>query len=58
MEQTSSNDVVRNEEVLHTVKEEKNIIHTVKRRKSKWIGYILRGNCIVKHVIEGKIEAN
>ena len=49
---------MRNEEVLHRVKEEKNNIHTVKRRKAKWIGYTLRGNCLVKHVIEGKIEVN
>jgi len=21
-----------------------------------WIGHILRGNCLLKHVIEGKIE--
>jgi hypothetical protein len=49
-------DRVRNEELLHRVKEERNILHTVKRRKGNWIGHILRRNCLVKHVIEGKIE--
>jgi hypothetical protein len=47
---------VRNEEVLHRVKEERNIIHTIKRRKANWIGHILRRNCLLKHVIEGKLE--
>jgi hypothetical protein len=46
---------VRNEEVLQRVKEERNIIHTVKRRKANLIGHILRGNCLVKHINEGKI---
>ena len=27
-----------------------------KKRKVNWIGYILRGNCLLRHVIEGKIE--
>jgi hypothetical protein len=47
---------VRNEEVLHRVKVERNIVHTIKRRKANWIGHILRRNCLLKHVIEGKIE--
>jgi len=46
---------VRDEEVLYTVKEEWNIVHTVKGRKANWIGHILRRNCLLKHVIEGKI---
>jgi hypothetical protein len=47
---------VRNEEVLHRVKEERNILHTIKRRKVNWIGNILRRNCLPKSVIEGKLE--
>jgi hypothetical protein len=47
---------VRNEEVLHRVKEERNIVHTIKRRKANWIGHILRRNCLLKYVIKGKIE--
>jgi hypothetical protein len=45
-------DRVRNEEVLHRVKEERNILHTIKRRKANWIGHILRRNCLLKHVID------
>jgi hypothetical protein len=46
---------VRNEEILHRVKEERNIVHTIKRREANWIGHILRRNFLLKHVIEGKI---
>jgi hypothetical protein len=47
---------MRNEEVLQRVKEQRNILHTIKRRKAKWIGHILRRKCLLKHVIEGKLE--
>jgi hypothetical protein len=56
MEKTSWTNRVRNEEVLHRVKEERNILHTIKRIKGNWIGHILRRNCLLKHVIEGKLE--
>jgi hypothetical protein len=42
--------------VLHRVKEERNILLTIKRRVADWMGHILRRNCLIKHVIEGKIE--
>jgi hypothetical protein len=47
---------VRNEEVLLGMKENRNIIRTIKRRKTNWIGHSLRGNCLLKHVIEEKRE--
>jgi hypothetical protein len=47
---------VRNEQVLHRVKEERNILNTIKRRKANWIGHILCSNCLLIHVIEGKLE--
>jgi hypothetical protein len=56
MEKIIWTDRVRNEEVLHRVKEERNIVHTIKRRKANWIGHVLRRNCLLKHVIEGKLE--
>jgi ribosomal 50S subunit-associated protein YjgA (DUF615 family) len=55
MEKISWTNHVRNE-VLHRVKEERNILHTIKRRKANWIGHILRRNCLLKHAIEGIIE--
>jgi hypothetical protein len=56
MEKISWTDRVRNGEVLHRVKKEKNILHRIKRRKANWIGHILRRNCLLKHVIEEKLE--
>jgi hypothetical protein len=56
MEKIIWTDRVRNEAVLHRVKEERNIVHTIKRRKANWIGHILCRNCLLKHVIEGKLE--
>jgi hypothetical protein len=53
---TSWTDRVRNEEVLHRVKEEWNILHTINRRKANWSGRMLHRNCLLKHVIEGRIE--
>jgi hypothetical protein len=47
---------VRNEEVLDTTKKERNILHTINRKKANWIGDILRRNCLLKHVIEGRLE--
>jgi hypothetical protein len=55
MEKISWTADVRNEEVLHRVKEERNILHTIKRRKANWIVHILHRNCLLKHVTEGKI---
>ena len=34
----------------------KSILETRKRRKANWIGHILRGNCLIKQVTEGKIK--
>jgi hypothetical protein len=55
MDKISWTDRVK-DEVLHRVKEERNIVHTIKRRKANWIGHILRRNCLLKHVIEGKLQ--
>ena len=56
MEKISWTDHVRNEEVLLRVKEQRNILHEIRKRKSNWIGHILRRNCLLKQVIEGKIK--
>jgi hypothetical protein len=32
------------------------ILHKINREKADWIGHIFRRNCLIKHVIEGKIE--
>jgi len=55
MEKISWVDHVKNDEVLHRVKE-RNILHTVKRRKAIWIGHNLCRNCLLKQVIEWEKE--
>jgi hypothetical protein len=42
--------------ILYRVKEERNILHTIRRRKAYWIGHILHRNCLLIHIIEGKIR--
>jgi len=54
MEKISWTDHVRNEEVLLRVNERRNILHEMRKRKANWIGHILRRNCLLKQVIEGK----
>lgn len=56
MEKINWTDRVRNDEVLNRDKEERNILHTVTRRKSNCIGHSLLRTCLLKHVVEGKIE--
>jgi hypothetical protein len=56
MKKISWTDHVRNEEVLLRVKEQRNILHEISKRKANWIGHILRRNCLLKEVIEGKIK--
>jgi hypothetical protein len=41
-----------NEEVLHGVKEERNVVHTIKSR----IGHRLRRICLLKHSTKGQVE--
>jgi hypothetical protein len=49
-------DHVRNEGVLLGVKEQRNILHEISKRKANCIGHILRRNCLLRQVIEGKIK--
>ena len=56
MEKISWTEHVRNEEVLLRVKEQRNILHEINKRKANWIGHILRRNCLLQRVTEGKIK--
>jgi hypothetical protein len=56
MEKISWTDHVRNEEVLLRVKEQRNTLHEIRKRKVNWVGHILRRNCHLQQVIEGKIQ--
>jgi hypothetical protein len=59
MEKISWTDHVRNErndEVLLRVKEQRNTLHEIGKWKANWLGHILRRNCLLQQVIEGKIK--
>jgi len=56
MEKISWTDHMRNKDVLLRVKEQRNILHKIRKRKANWIGHILRRNCLLQRVIEGKIQ--
>jgi hypothetical protein len=38
------------------VSEQRNILHEIGKREANLIGHILRRNCLLKQVIEGKIK--
>jgi tRNA pseudouridine-54 N-methylase len=56
MEKISWTDHVRNEDVLLRVKEQRIVLHEIRKRKANWISHILRRNCLLQRVIEGKIK--
>jgi len=56
VEKINWTDRVGNEEVLPRVEEERDILRTIKIQKAKWIGHILRRNCLLNHTNEGKTE--
>src|SRR5215510_15740019 len=56
LEKISLTDHVRTEDVLFTVKEQRNTLHEISKRKANWIGHILHSNCLLRQVIEGKIK--
>ena len=47
---------MRNEEVFLRVKEQRNILHEISKQKANWIGHILRRNCLLQQVTEGKMK--
>ena len=45
-----------NEEVIRMVGEKRSIFEIILRRKKNWIGHIMRGDGLMKEVMEGKME--
>ena len=56
MEKISWTEHVRNEEVLLRVKEQRNILHEISKRMANRIVHILRRNCLIQRLFEGKIN--
>jgi hypothetical protein len=55
LEKARQTESVKNEE-LQRMERERNILHTVIRSTANCIGNILRGDCLLIHVIEVKME--
>src|SRR6218665_93547 len=53
MEKISWRDMKTSEEVLQMVQEERSLMDVIWRRKKNWIGNILRGESLLREVIEG-----
>jgi hypothetical protein len=61
MEKVSWADLVRNKEILNTIKEERTMLRTVKRRKGKWMAtscveIALKNTLFKKGIWEGKMR--
>jgi hypothetical protein len=55
MEKTKLSEKVTNVQVLDLIGEKKTFLHNILRRKSDWIGHILKRNCLLHDAIEGQI---
>jgi len=47
---------VSKEEVSSLVQEQRSLVHVIKQRQVNWIGHVLRHDCLLKTVVEGKKE--
>ncbi|KAI5751137.1 hypothetical protein M8J77_004668 [Diaphorina citri] len=56
MEGVKWTDKVRNEEVLKRMGEKRTLMGAIRKRKTSWLGHILRRNCLQRRIMEGKIE--
>ena len=56
MERISWTEKITNEEVLRRVEEKRSMVETIIRRKKNWMGHIMRGDGLMKEVMEGKME--
>ena len=48
-------DKISNEEVLRRVGEERHLMNLLRNRKKIWIGHVLRGEGLMREVIEGRM---
>ena len=58
MEKISWKGRISNEVVLGRVGVERELITTLRNRKKSWIGHVLRGDGLLKEVIEGRMEGS
>jgi len=55
MGKISWRDMKTSEEVLQIVQEERSLLDVIWKRKKNWIGHILRGESLLREVIEGRM---
>ena len=55
MERISWTEKITNEEVLRRVGESRTMMMTIVRRKKNWIGHVIRGEGLLREVIDGKM---
>ena len=55
MEKIKWSEKVTNEQVLYRIGEKRTLLNNILRRKTKWIGHILRINCLLHDAIEGQM---
>src|ERR1043165_1287848 len=56
LEKVSWTEHMTNEEVLQRVEEKRSLITTLRDRQKNWIGHILRGDSLLRDIIEGTME--
>jgi hypothetical protein len=56
LEKISWTEKLTNEEVLKRVGEERQLVQLLRNRQKKWIGHVLRGDGLMKEVMEGRME--
>jgi len=55
LEKVNWGDRISNEEVLTMVNESRCLIETIRQRKKNWVGHVLRGNGLLRDVLEGRL---
>jgi hypothetical protein len=55
MEKITWKEHITNEDVLRRVQEERLLIDTIRKRQKSWFGHILRGESLLRTVIEGRM---
>jgi len=56
LEKISYTERKTNEEVLRIVGEERQLTNLLRNRKKNWIGHVLRGEGLMRKIMEGRIE--
>ena len=55
MEKVSWTERKTNEEILKIVGEKRRLVNMVVERKKRWIGHVLRGDGLMREVLEGRM---